>query len=72
MKNSYALEKLCGIEMKKMVCPSGMVLWMKKKGCAIRMGCKGDEKEKCIPKKDGMGWGRKEIGMPKKDGMPKG
>jgi hypothetical protein len=33
-------------------------MWMRKKmGCPIRMGCKGDEKEKCIPKKDGMGWG---------------
>ncbi len=74
-RNSYTLENLCEMEMKRVVCPSGMVLWdvdEKKMGCPIRMGCKVDEKEKCIPKKDGLGWGWKKIGMPKKDGMPRG
>ncbi len=44
-------------------------MWMRKKmGCPIRMGCKVDEKEKCIPKKDGMGWGWKKLVRPKSMG----
>ncbi len=44
-------------------------MWMKNKmGCPIRMGCKGDEKKKCIPKKDGVGWGWKKLVCPKRMG----